>query len=164
MYAVNITALLISGKQRHDAFCRGDLAKKYCIGLPLSRACSDFSFLAPCSSTHLTAASNILQMCFVPSSELQLKSAVSATVPDLGSKTTGCRELPCDSEPWGLERDLASPSDSMAFQNSILQKGTQEASNHLSLSLQCCMVVFLTIWLRSARMLHYSSSLFPLSN
>lgn len=66
MCTANITALLISRKQRHDAFCRGDLTRKDCIGLPLSRTCSDFSFLAPCSSTHLTAASNILQMCFVP--------------------------------------------------------------------------------------------------
>lgn len=59
---------------------------------------------------------------------------MSAAVPDLGGKTTGCRELPCDSEPWGLERDLSSPSDSIAVQNSILQKGTQEVSNHLYLS------------------------------
>lgn len=33
----------------------------------------------------------------------------------------------------------------------------------ISLSLQCCMVEFLTIWLHSARMLRYSLSLFPLS-
>lgn len=45
----------------------------------------------------------VLLLSFILSSYLQLKSALSAALPDLGGKTTGCRNLPSDSDSWELE-------------------------------------------------------------
>lgn len=116
------------------------------VSIQLCSLTITFAFLAVSSSNCMTAASGLFCCCASFSAlSLQLKSALSAALPDLGGKTTGCRKSPSDSESWGLEWDPSNPSDLMAFQNWPLQKGTKEASEHYSLGtylfLQCCMVV-----------------------
>lgn len=58
----------------------------------------------------------LLQLCAIPSSYLQIKSAMCAALPGLGGKTVNCRKFPSDSDSWGLEWDPSNPSVIMAFQ------------------------------------------------
>lgn len=67
----------------------------------------------------------VLQLCFIPSSCLQIKSAMCATLLGLGVKNINCRKLPSDSDSWGLACDPSNPSVLMAFQKSPLPKGTK---------------------------------------
>lgn len=114
------------------------------LGCPSSFADLLFCLFGCSRSSHMIASSS-----FIFSSYLQLKSVLSAALPDLGGTATGCRNLPSDS---GL----------MAFPNALLQDGTKRLqttalwSHYYFFSAVCwtsCKFVFF-----SAEMLRYSSS------
>lgn len=91
----------------------------------------------------------VLLLCFIVSSYLQQKSALSAALPDLGGKTTGCRNLPSDSDFWGTGMGHLKSFWLNGFPKFTSPERYQEASNHHSLEsylfLQCCVVDLLPI-------------------